>query len=257
MASRDSDPLSAHEGDQRAEVALRERVSGGPLPGAPPDLDELFALVEQRLAEERGVRAWLRSRSTAVRIALSLASLALLAAPMALAWARPDLAVYPVFRLGLGMLVIIALLALQLLLVLRPLSRPPLPAWASQAAIASALVGLVVLYALPPAHLAHPASLQPPGWPALIERALPCLGFGLAFGLVSYGLLRLFDRGGTRATRRALLAAAYGGLVANLLLLLHCPVTAPAHLLVGHLGVAVLLLLGVGLAAQTVRAPPA
>jgi hypothetical protein len=250
MASRDSDPWSAsagedREGQARAEAILRERVTGGLPQVDPPDLNELFAGLERQLARERGARAWLRSRSTGVRLALCAASLALLVAGVALAWARPDLAVYPVFRLGAGALVIVVILAVQLALALRPLSRPPLSAWVAPAAIAAALVALLALYGLPAAHLAHPASFQAPGWQALIARALPCLAFGLVFALASYALLRLLDRGGTDPTRRALLAAAYGGLVANLLLMLHCPVTAPAHLMLGHLGVAVLLLLGV------------
>jgi hypothetical protein len=250
MASRDSDPLSAsareaREAEERANAVLRERVASDLPRVEPPDLHELFAGLEQQLAGERGARAWLRSRSTGARIVLSLASLALLVAVVALAWARPDLSVYPGFRLALGMLVIVVLVGVQLVLALRPLSRPPLPAWVSPAAIVGAVTALVALYGLPPPHLAHPASLQAPGWQALISRALPCLAFGLVFALASYGLLRALDRGGTDPTRRALLAAAYGGLVANLLLMLHCPVTASAHLMLGHLGVAVLLLLGV------------
>jgi hypothetical protein len=250
MASRDSDPLSAsagedREAEKRAEAVLRERVTGGLPRVAPPDLDELFAGVEQQLAGERGVRAWLRSRSTGARLAFCAASLALLVAAVALGWARPDLAVYPVFRLAIGMLVIVVMLGVQLALALRSLSRPPLPAWVSPAAIAGAPIALVALYGLPAPHASHPASVQAPGWQALISRALPCLTFGLIFALASYALLRALDRGGTDPTRRALLAAAYGGLVANLLLMLHCPITATDHLMVGHLGVAVLLLLGV------------
>jgi hypothetical protein len=250
MASRDSDPLSARAGEEReaearAEAALRERVTGSMPRVTPPDLDALFSGMEQQLAGERGVRAWLRSRSTGARLAICAASLVLLAGAVALAWARPDLPVYPAFRLALGALVIVVILVVQLALALRPLSRPPLPGWVSPAAIAGALGALVALYGLPAPHLAHPASVQAPGMQALIARALPCLAFGLFFALASYGLLRVLDRGGTDKARRALLAAAYGGLVANLLLMFHCPVTAPAHLMLGHLGVAVLLLLGV------------
>jgi hypothetical protein len=250
MASRDSDPSSAgageaRESEKRAEVILRERVAGALPRVEPPDLNELFASVERQLARERGAQAWLRSLSTRARIALCLASLAVLVAVVVLAWARPDLTAYPVVRLTFGMLVIIAILGVQLVLALRPLSRPPLAAWQAPAAIAAALIALIALYGLPTPDPGHPASFQEPGWQALISRAIPCLAFGFSFALASYGLLRVFDRGGTDRTRRTLLAAAYGGLVANLLLMLHCPVTATAHLMLGHLGVAVLLLLGV------------
>jgi hypothetical protein len=252
MASRDSDPWLSSEGEQSPEAALRERVTGLVRQGeAGPDVNALFAGLQHQIEHERGVLPWLRSRSTRVRIALAATSVLLFVVAVVLGWPRPDRSVYPVLRMALGLLLILGLLGLQLALALRPLARPALRPWVSPAAIAGALLGLWLLYALPAAHLAHPASLQDPGWQALLTRALPCLRFGLLLALASYALLRALDRGGVG---RGLLFAAYGGLVANLVLLLHCPVTAPSHLLLGHLGVAVLLVLAVAGARQATTA---
>jgi hypothetical protein len=91
---------------------------------------------------------------------------------------------------------------------------------------------------MPPAHTVHPASLHAEGWPALLQRATPCLAIGLAIGALFYGVLALLDRGGSY---RAPAMAVASGLAANLALQLHCPVTAPLHMVVGHLGVALLL----------------
>jgi hypothetical protein len=60
------------------------------------------------------------------------------------------------------------------------------------------------------------------------------IGSAVAAGI--YAVLRGLDRGGTR---RLPLMAACAGLAANLMLQLHCAVTAPTHLMLGHLGVVV------------------
>jgi hypothetical protein len=105
-------------------------------------------------------------------------------------------------------------------------------------ATAGALLVLLAVYAMPAAHVAHPASMQARGWVALLHRAAPCLVIGVVLGAIVYAVLGLLDRGGTR---RALVTAAASGLAANLALHLHCPVTAPLHMVLGHLGVAVVL----------------
>ena len=68
----------------------------------------------------------------------------------------------------------------------------------------------------------------------MIWAALRCLLIGSAVAAGMYAVLRGLDRGGSR---RLLLMAACAGLAANLMLQLHCPKTAPLHLLLGHLGV--------------------
>lgn len=242
MGSNDHTPGEPDGSDRALRDEFAQWVSQGPLPA--PDLHSLYTVLQQEVGQERGARAWLRSRSTPIRRAIACAGLALLALAAALGWLRPDFGVYPLTRMALTLLVSVALIAGQLWLVLRPLQRPALPRWVSPALTLVALAGLLALYALPAAHLAHPASAQAPGLGALLTRALPCLGIGLALAGATYALLWALDRGGAG---RALLAAVCGGVSANLILQLHCPVTAPAHLVLGHLGVVLLFAGGVAL----------
>ena len=109
---------------------------------------------------------------------------------------------------------------------------------------------LAGLYLMPVAHTDPLASAQPQGAGAVLLRALPCLGVGMSIALIGSIALRAFDRGGSRAL---VLLASAGGVAANLLLLLHCPLTAPAHLLLGHLGVLLLVVAGALLLARTAR----
>lgn len=204
-----------------------------------PDLNDLRLSLDTELAKERGPSAFLRSRSTPLRVLLLGVTLLGLALLTLLLRGRADLAVYPLPR----MLLLVALMALWFLasawLALWPLSRPALPSGLLKGFIAFGPVLLLMLYSLPAAHTDHVASLQPPGTVALLLRALPCLAFGAVIAAGTYSLLRAFDRGGQRAN---LLMASAGGLAANLLLQLHCPVTAPEHMLVGHLGAALAVL---------------
>lgn len=244
MATSDS----SGDGSARASDEL-PRWAAGAAP-ALPDFEQLRAALEQDIAAERGPRAWLRSRSTPQRLAIVAATVALLAVGTLLASARPDLAVYPLGRMLLLLLALAALIALEAALSLWPLHWPAPPRWLARGAILAAPLGLLALYLLPAAHVDHPASLQAPGMRGLLARALPCLAVGSVVALAGYLLLRALDRGGVR---RALLMAASGGLAANLLLQLHCPVTAPEHMLVGHLGVSLLLLGVVALVERALR----
>jgi hypothetical protein len=157
------------------------------------------------------------------------------------------MAVYPAARMAAALLVLGAGFAISLLLALRPLQRPGVPGRTVVLAISAVLVGVLVLYGLPAAHLAHPSSLHEPGALSVLRRAIPCLAIGVAIGVAVYGLLALLDRGGSR---RAPVMAIAAGLAANLALQLHCPITAPLHMIVGHLGVALLLLAGAVLIAR-------
>jgi hypothetical protein len=205
---------------------------------SPADLDALFRQCEQSVTAERGLRAWLRARSTAQRRALASAVAVAFAALASFAFGRPDMDVYPAARMAAVLIALAAGVALSLQLAMRPLHRPALSARAAATAVAATLLGVLLLYALPAAHSAHPASLHAEGWQVLLQRATPCLAIGLAIGAVFYGVLALLDRGGSY---RAPAMAAAAGLAANLSLQLHCPVTAPLHMVVGHLGVALLL----------------
>jgi hypothetical protein len=226
--------------DRELPRALQEVQ--GPLP-AP---DDLFATIEQDVRRERGLAAWLRSLSTPARLAIAFgASSALLVA--AYAWfVRPDLAVYPVGRMLAVILVAGGAVAASLLLALRPSHRPPPPSWAAPASAGLGLLGLVVVYMQPALPELDPAHAPASGLESALHQAAPCLGIGLLIAFALYALWSLLDRGGAR---RGLAAAAAAGLTANLALQLHCPITAPAHLLLGHLSVA-LVILAVALVAR-------
>jgi len=238
MSGNERDQAQAGGGDARARDLLR----APPEPLAMPDFAALEAEVEREIAAEQGVRAALRALSTPRRVLLALLPLCALAAITALVRPRLDLAVYPGARMALVLGVVGALVFVSVLLALWSLAWRPVPEAVRKLAIALAPVALFVVYALPQAHTAHPASLQAEGLPALIMRALPCLVVGSMVAVCAFLLLRAFDRGATRASW---LFAACAGLYANLLLQLHCAVTAPAHMLMGHLGVALLALLAV------------
>ena len=225
------------------------RALRGPLPGqpvAPPDLDGLFAAIDTDLQREHGLSAWLRARSTSERLLLAgSASAAVLLAVYA--WfVRPDLAVYPTGRMTAVVLIAVSALATSLALALRPTQRPAAPSWAAPSVAGLGLLGLLAVYLMPALPVLDPSHLQAPGVEAALHRALPCFGIGLVVAGALYALWTLLDRGGAR---RGLAAAAAAGLTANLALQLHCPITAPAHLLLGHLGVA-LVILGAAIAAR-------
>lgn len=243
--SRDRDP-GGKRGEERDALAGLQTPHEGPV----PDLHGLFGELQQQLEAERGVRAWLRSRSTPTRLAIAGSALLGVAVIVVTGWLRPDHGVYPLMRMLGVLLVISALITVDLLLALWPLQRAALPRWLHVAGTFGALLGLAAIYALPAAHEAHPASVQAPGIAALMKGALRCLGVGMVLAVAVYGFLRALDRGGAD---RALLAGACSGFAANLALQLHCPITLPTHMLVGHLGVAVLFVGGLALYARARR----
>ena len=70
-------------------------------------------------------------------------------------------------------------------------------------------------------------------------------------GVPVYVALRLLDRGSSATA--SLLAACAAGLTGNLVLQLHCPVDGVEHLMATHFSVALLFLVGLGLAHLVVR----
>jgi len=229
---------STDDGHGRERDPLRAEIEGLALAHeAGPDVDALFAEVSTALRAERGIWAFLRSRSTAARVGIVIATVAVLVAIAALRLPRVDIAVYPHSRMLLSLLTIGALGATCLALGLRPLQLAPPPAWLSRWAPLAAVFGLAILYLLPEASDIHPASLNPPGLGPTVLRALPCFIIGTVLALPFLTLLISFERGGAG---RATLLTASAGLLANFLLQVSCPVTAPLHMLLGHFGVLLL-----------------
>jgi hypothetical protein len=243
---RDRDDAGA--GLPAEDAELRARLRGDSPPGA--ELDALFRDTLGRVQAERGLSAYLRSRTTLVRVLCAVALVVALAAAAALAFLRPDFSVYPQLRMVLVLAVIVGGLGVNAWLALRPLQLPALPAWAAPISAAAALVALLAFYMLPAPETGHPASVHAPGAAALLARALPCIGIGTGLGLVVFLAFTLLHRGGVW---RGLAIAAAAGLTANLVLQLHCPLTAPGHMIAAHLGVALLLVGFAALRARTQR----
>jgi hypothetical protein len=201
------------------------------------NLEKMHAELEGKIAQERGFAAWLRSRPTPVRAMLASFVLCVIVVGTMAVWLRPDFDVYPPGRMQAVLLSIAGLIVLELVLVLWPLQLPAAPPWLMAAAVIGAPIGLFFWYSAPAAHLGHPRSIPPEGVGVSAFYAARCLVVGSIVAGGFYALLRGIDRGGTN---RLLLMAACAGLAGNLLLQLHCPTTAPMHLVIGHLGVVVL-----------------
>lgn len=68
-------------------------------------------------------------------------------------------------------------------------------------------------------------------------RSVACFGYGSALAAPSFALAWALDRGLEVPFRVWALGAGAVGLVANLILLVHCPITNRAHLLAGHFSI--------------------
>jgi hypothetical protein len=169
-------------------------------------------------------------------VGLCVALAALLLAIVGVLAPRPDLTAYPPGRMltvfaGLG-----ALLLVSVRLSLRPLHRPPPPAPAVLSVLALSVAAAAGFSLLPAAHVLLPHTSPAPEL-GLWQHVRPCLAFGFALGLPLFAALRFFDRG---VRLGAWPAAAALGLLGNLALQLHCPITEPSHLLLGHATVGLL-----------------
>lgn len=220
--------------------ALSEHVAGCPLCSAVTQanlptvaLPAADALQPPSLAGERGARAWLREQPTRVRLAMATGLAIAIPVFWLLGAPRADLGVYPLARLSLDLGLLLAPIALMFPLVFRPLHRRAVPQWVGAVLVFSALVATVVLVTMPAAHWAHPASQLGVG-DDRNARAFGCFltGAGSA-GPLLVGLWML-SRRGQPLWRLGAVAATLAGMVGGLSVFLHCPLTSPAHLVLGH-----------------------
>ena len=225
---------------------LAERAALGKGLAAARDPAELaapeFAELERALGREKGLRAWLRSRPTLVRTALSIWSLLIVLTFIVLTRRRPDWELYPALRMNL----LFALFAFGAFTAIELALRGPLrhgrKLHAAVAAVSLAVPLIVAL--LPRAHTLHDASLQ--GTISHFgERAFGCFTIGLLASAPLAILVYLFNREDRLSPLTAALTAAAAGFAANLALHAHCAITDPEHLALGHalLGLVWLLLL--------------
>lgn len=195
-------------------------------PFAPPEaepaaLDGAWErLRAQTLAAPPSRLQALREAATPVRAAVvGLASLLGALVLVAAAGARHDL-----HEAGDQLTAPLLVLSVLALGAVRTALRPQdeAPPW-------SVAVGLLLFLPFVPASL-------PGVWPGptLATSAFGCAAFGLLAGALPVTLVALVDRGAQPPAWRLLAGAAAGGLLATVVLQLHCPNVARTHLLVGH-----------------------
>lgn len=203
-------------------------------------MDQMFASIERRCEKnDKTVRGFVRSRSTALRRLMVLATLAALGIiglsmfPLAGESIRGSWWFAPLVALS-GLLIIAAMMAT------RPVHKPAFRRW-QVACLACVTIGAAVLVAFWPGGSAQAAAAGENAG----TLAGACMGMGLLLGVPVYALLRLVDRGNALG---ALIAASAAGLAGNFALEAHCPIGTTEHILLGHASVAALFVLGVGLA---------
>lgn len=199
-----------------------------------------LAATESLLEREHGARAFLRSRSTRVRWALSLALPALLLVRELLrgrvAWRE-----FSAPKVLAGLL-LLALLGLVGRSALRPV---PLERRAVRLRNALALCAWClpcVLWFAPEARVTADEFSS-----GFALRSLGCFAYGSALAAPCFALLWALDRGVQVPFRAHALAAGSTAIVANLILLFHCPSNDSAHLWAGHFSIGLVWFLAVSL----------
>ena len=212
-----------------AEVASRA-------PGGAP---EQLLITESLIARERGARAFLRSRSTRVRWALSLIL------PVVLLVRELLRQRVPLRELGTARMLAGLLLLFVLGLVTHSALRPlPIDRGAARLRWLLSLVawGLPWVLWFAPETRGSAESFSSSGF-AL--RAVTCFGYGSALAAPSFALLWVLHRGERVPFRVWALAAGLVAVLSNLILLLHCPSTQLTHLIAGHFSIGLAWLLAV------------
>jgi hypothetical protein len=205
--------------------------------GALPERGVAFEPLSSALAAERGVRAFLRSRSTRSRglLCLGLAAALLLAE---LARRRIPFSTLPASRLACGLL-LLALFALVTQSALRPPSIERRAARLQSALALGVWCLPCVLCFAPDVHGSEELG------PGFALRSFGCFAYGSALAAPSFALLWALDRGVRIPFRVLALGAGVVALLANSILILHCPDTHRAHLIVGHFSIGLVWLAAV------------
>jgi len=211
-------------------------------PHTPQDITKQLAVTESLLAHERGLRAFLRSRSTRARWALSLMLPAVLLVH--------ELLRKRVLARELGSTrVLVAALLVGLLGIIAHSALRPLPIERRGARLC---MGLALVAWCVPCVLwfaaEGPVRTQDFSSSGFALRSLACFAYGSACSAPSFALLWAFDRGERVPYRVWALAAGLVALLSNLILLLHCPSAQRAHLIAGHFSIGLAWLMAVSLA---------
>ena len=253
-ASLDDPRLRAHvrECEGCAELMAEDASLGHALAAVPAmpemDLSGMLAGLDDALGREESKLAWLRNRSTTARIAAVVGVGVLLVLVGGAAKIRPDISAYPLPRLILTVVVYLSLVGLAAVIAFRPLYQKPVPRAVLYALIGVAALLPFVVASMPQAH-AHIAGTPLGNGADFIPRAFACFRYGVALSLPVLVLAALADRGAFRIGVWPVLLGAAAGLIGTVALELHCPITEPIHLLLGHASIAMF----VGILALAVR----
>jgi hypothetical protein len=194
-----------------------------------------FQDLEQQMVGERGFLGRLRSLPSATRWTLVCAVL-LVPVAMGLAMLRPDIAAYSPARMAFEICAFGGLALASCWFWLRPLYRTQPRDGVLFAILAAGLLAPWVISALPallPDSAATPAFAL--GRPAI------CFVMGSAFALPIIAVVGGLGRRGRGVSGFAILPALAGALAGLVGLELHCPNSAPIHLLAGHAPIALVL----------------
>lgn len=194
------------------------------------------AIAKDTVSEEPSLKHKLRDLPTRWRVTLAVAG-AFVVATLALliGGMRLDMGAQTVLRYVVAMLGIVVLTAATFAVSLRGHHQKPL------GTVALVVVGLAV--GVPVVLSVMPWLWAPPPEMADVPVSHFCLQLGISTGVISGGIAWLFQRGDMNGWVRALSAAGGGGLVAFAMLQLHCPAHDATHLLIGHAGVGLFLVL--------------
>jgi len=214
-----------------ADSARLGRGLAATVPCTQDDLNVQLAAIESRIAGERGLRAFLRSRPTRWRFG---ACVALAAALLTRELLRTHV---PLRELGASRLLAGVSLLSGLALIAHSALRPmPLQGSAARrrSLFAFAAWALPCMLWLAPETHAGAEDFSGGGF-AL--HSLSCFGYGSALAAPSFALLWAFDRSESVPYRVWALAAGSVSLLSALLLLVHCPSTEFFHLITGHFSI--------------------
>jgi hypothetical protein len=231
-----------------AELFTEEPPEQG---AASPAVSQLLVATQQQLSREKGLVAQLRSLSTQSQLALGLC-IALLPVGLQLVLARRgDWAEYPWPRLLLVVTAYVFVIAFAARSLLSPLHQPisSVSKWTP----ASLALGLpLIIAATAPAHVTEYVQMSP-ALPMFMTQAGLCLRYGTLLALPGILILLGMDRQQGRGRYFLTIIATLGGAVGNFVLLLHCANEDPAHQLLGHATVGLVLFVLVGAALSVTR----
>lgn len=234
--SSDIDALAPDMADDMR--AARELLGGSPAAELPPGLAALRARVDEDLEREQGLLATLRALPTPQRIGLVVILTGLLMGLTAVVTPRGEMADYPVVRMVVVLAVMGAVMAVAVWRLLRPLHLPKPSSTATRLLLVAGVLAPTVAALWPVyGHAGH----DPGHGLSFAMGCGQCMAFGAVMGAPVLALATMLRRAKVDGAAVVALAGVAAGLVGNLTLQLHCPVTDPLHLLLAHASLALIL----------------